>query len=289
MGEQRPAREIEVADAVERLVADELVLETKAVRVHNPVVGQHDGVLQRPAKDKAAAPQLSDIPQEAVRARPAHVALINAVNELEVTPLAPDRRVVAGDLEAHREAVRRRQRDRAFAVRHLDRLQHLNGLARRRLLDDPGTLDKKHKRSRAAVHDRHLGPVELDHDVVDAETRERRHQVLDRRHPIAVAVAETGAHIGGADVLIARRQLRSTEVGAPKHDARPRLGGMQDHPHLIAAVQADARALDRAAERFLSNHTRGNGFTSPLGYAGSGPAVLLPPPRHERKRCVPTF
>ena len=172
--------------------------------------------------------------------------------------------MVGRDLEAHREAVGGRQRGRALAGRYLDGLQHADGLARNRLLDDPGALDQEDERRRAAVHDRHLGPIEIDHDVVDAEARERRHQVFDGRDAKTVAVAEARAHLGGADVLVGRRHRRAANVGAPKPDARSRLGGMQDHAHRLAAVQTDAGALDRAAERFLSNYPRVNGLLAPL-------------------------
>ena len=45
-----------------------------------------------------------------------------------------------------------------------------------------GRLQKEHKRSGTAVHDGHLGCRQVNGKIIDAETGQRRHQVLDGRH-----------------------------------------------------------------------------------------------------------
>ncbi len=54
----------------------------------------------------------------------------------------------------------------------------------------------------AAIHDRHFGGGEFDHAVVDPETGQRRHQVLDRGDARAVLFEHRAeariANVGGA-------------------------------------------------------------------------------------------
>ena len=45
----------------------------------------------------------------------------------------------------------------------------------------PADCSRNTKRSGAAVHDRHFAGADFDQGIVDAETRERRQQVLDGR------------------------------------------------------------------------------------------------------------
>ena len=62
---QRPAGEIQVADAVQHLVAHELVGKAQALLVQHLIVADHDRVLERAAERQAARPQLLDALGEA--------------------------------------------------------------------------------------------------------------------------------------------------------------------------------------------------------------------------------
>ena len=47
---------------------------------------------------------------------------------------------------------------------------------------DSNLVDGCHERRRAAVHDGHLRPVDLDHRIVDAEPAQRRQHMLSGGH-----------------------------------------------------------------------------------------------------------
>ena len=97
------------------------------------------------------------------------------ISVLKVSPSNDDADVLAADQRGWRNRSRSssRSRDRAAAPpmsrrrATRDRLQHLDGAARRVLLDDAGAFDQEDEGRRAAVHDRHFRPVELDDRVVD--------------------------------------------------------------------------------------------------------------------------
>ena len=78
--------------------------------------------------------------------------------------------------------------------------EHLQVAPRRLERPDPGFLNQVDERRRAAVHDRHFRRVELDDDVVDAETDERGQQVLDGVDLDGVA-HQAGRVVDRADVL----------------------------------------------------------------------------------------
>src|SRR5262249_11839367 len=68
MPDDRISREREIADRVQDLVADELVLEAERV-VQNPRLAEDDRVLERSAEREAVLPHHLDILEERERAR----------------------------------------------------------------------------------------------------------------------------------------------------------------------------------------------------------------------------
>ena len=102
---------------------------------------------------------------------------------------------------------------------------------RRVLLVDAGRLQQEHERAGAAVHDRQLGAGDVDVQVVDAEARERRHQVLDGRDARAVDLA-------ASTTAACRRRWR-------------RCAGIADRPREIDAMEHDAGVDGRRAQRQL--------------------------------------
>ena len=127
---------------------------------------------------------------------------------------------------------------------------------------DAGLIDGFDERPRAAIHHRNFRPVDLDHDVVDVEGAQRRHEVLDRRHRDTVRthrraqvscfhMAEVGRDFPIASV---------SEIGTEEVDAAIGLGRMQGYADLLAAVNPDARQRRAIAQRRLrpqmpSRHT----------------------------------
>ena len=90
--------------------------------------------------------------------------------------------------------------------------------------------------------------------VVDAEARERREQVLDRRDA-RVAINKSGAELGVADIFGGGPDFRRRiEVGTPEHDARVGRTRPQGHQDLLSGVQPHALGADRVLECALSEH-----------------------------------
>src|SRR5262245_54120180 len=72
--EQGPARQRQIADRVQHFVANELVGETRTLRVENAVVADNERVLQRGAERVACVPQRRYIAHEAEGARARDIA-----------------------------------------------------------------------------------------------------------------------------------------------------------------------------------------------------------------------
>src|SRR5207248_2896381 len=111
---------------------------------------------------------------------------------------------------------------------------------RRRLLDDACLLDEQHEGRRTAVHDGKLGGVEIDVNIVHAESAERGHQMLDGVDLDAVAYqARRQARL--ADEFGARRKINwRGEVDAPEYDSGIRRRGAHADAHLLSGVEPDA-------------------------------------------------
>src|SRR6202040_2734086 len=73
-------------------------------------------------------------------------------------------------------------------------------------------------RQRRAVEDRHLGPVEVDAQVVEVADPHRGEQVLDRRDRHVVA-PQAGGELDRAHLAGERRDLDAAAVGAPEDDS----------------------------------------------------------------------
>ena len=76
------------------------------------------------------------------------------------------------------------------------------------------------KASRAAVHDRHFRPVDLDQRVVDAEAGQRGEHMLGGGAQRSVGIAEHGREFGGGDRAHVGAHL---PVGGPSMPVRTKL------------------------------------------------------------------
>ena len=174
----RVADEGEVADHVENLVADELVLEPQ--RVEDAGLPEHDRVLERAAERQALLAQHLDFLQEAERPRRrdlVHERLLIHVHRLL---LVTEERVVEADRVGDAEAIGREERDALVALLNLDLTKDLDRLARHTEVLHARVLNQVDPGGGAAVHDRHFGVIELDERVVDPQGAQGREQVLDR-------------------------------------------------------------------------------------------------------------
>ena len=85
--------------------------------------------------------------------------------------------------------------------------------------------------------------VQFDDDVVDAESRERRQQVLDRLDRDRLA-GQPGLVGNAAKVRDGRRDLQPSEVGALEPDAVIRRRRLQRQSDLVAGLTAYSGAGD---------------------------------------------
>ena len=137
---------------------------------------------------------------------------------------------------------------------HRDRLQDADEFFCDRLLFDARRLQQEHERAGAAIHDGHFARRHVDVHIVDAQTRERRHQVLDRRYAHAVAF-EARRQSGVADMIGIGLDIdRLRQIDAPKHDAGIGRGRTQRQIDLFAGMQSDAGGADDVFERALLDH-----------------------------------
>jgi len=96
--------------------------------------------------------------------------------------------------------------------------------------------------------------VDLHQRVVDLQTGERRHQMLDRRHRRASRIAEHCAQRRLPDVRPLRFDQPFASVrqpGAKEDDSRIDVGGMEDHASGTSRMNADPLDLDAIAQRRL--------------------------------------
>ena len=114
MADDRMADERQVADDVENLVADELVLE--AQRVERPGLAEHDGVVERPAQRESALTHHLDVLEEAERARRGDVFGEALFRQSHGAALLTKQRMVEADRVGDLEVVRRVERDPLVAL-----------------------------------------------------------------------------------------------------------------------------------------------------------------------------
>jgi hypothetical protein len=258
LADQRMAEQVEIADRVEHLVADELVVEAQALAVEDLGLVEDDRRLQAAAQAQARRPHRLDVLHEAERAGArdlAHVRMLGEVDD-DVAILRAEHRMREVDAEVELEPGERVEARPLVAVAGLDGARNAQVFLRRLLLDDARRLQQEHVGPRAAIHDRQLGTGDVDVEVVDAETGERRHQVLDRRHRRG-AVIERGGKTRVADVAGDAGDRRAAgEIRAIKHNAVVDGRRSQRELDARAGVQADARGAGDGLQRALLQHGR---------------------------------
>ena len=164
---ERQAEQHQVADDVEDLVADELVLEAQRLLRDDLVALDDDGVVETAALDLAQLDELLDVLVDREGAGGGHLRDVGVGIDREREVLRMDAAVVgrgAGNLQA----VGRQRDDRGAAARHGDRLVEHKVLPFRLLFDRLGLQDEIHERLGRAVHDGRLARVHLHQHVVDA-------------------------------------------------------------------------------------------------------------------------
>ena len=127
------ADERQVADHVEDLVADELVLEAQGV-VEDAGLAEHDRVVERAAEREPALAQHLHFLQEAERPRRRDLLDERLVGDPHRPGLMPEERVIEADAVGDLEVIRRIERDPLVPLRQRDRaetLRYLRGAVNR--------------------------------------------------------------------------------------------------------------------------------------------------------------
>ncbi len=183
---------------------------------------------------------------EAESARPRDLLQVRRLGEVHRNRLrrALDHRVLEFDRERELVAVVRLEPRPFVAILDFNAPRDAQEALRRTLLHDAGLLHQKHERRGAAVHDGHLGRVQVDVGVVHAEAAQRGHQVLDGVDLDSFAHQARGG-LGFADQVCSRRNVdRRCQVHAPENDAAVGRRLSQRHAHFLAGVQPDAGSAD---------------------------------------------
>ena len=228
VADERRAEEVEVADGIQQFVAHEFVVKAQALFVQNAVVIHDDGVIQSAAEGQAVALQVFNVAQKAESAGAADFADVAAAGEVEaglVVAVAEDGVVeVDGEIEAAAGKGRESRPFVAFAYFYgfEDLDEALGGV----LLADARLLQEIDEGRSAAVHDGDFWRVQLDDDVINADTGERRHEMLNGGDAHAAVIDERGAELGVAHEVGACRDFgERVKVGAAEGDTAVGGGG----------------------------------------------------------------
>ncbi len=212
--DQAVPEQVQIADRIENLVLDELVVVAQPVLVEHAVIVEHDRVVLAAAEREVVRAQVLDVFLETEGTRATHFLDKRCGGKVDHAGLLllGKQRMIEIDFETDLEAVERREFDPLVAILDADLLFDLDEFFRRVLLDDTGRLDQKYERSRAAIHNRNLFRAEIDVSVIDAETGNGRQQVFDCRDSNTV-LDQRGRQIGIAPDEPGSRPARRGRYG----------------------------------------------------------------------------
>ena len=110
--------------------------------------------------------------------------------------LSSDRRFGKVDFDGNRGCPRRLETGEVFTLADFDLPFNPYSEPGQALGNKPRLSDQRHEWRAAAVDNRYLVVVDLDHQVIDAACAQRGHQVLDRAQGDAELVTEHRTHAG---------------------------------------------------------------------------------------------
>ena len=270
------AGEGEVADEVEHLVADELVVEAEGA-VLDFAFADEDGAAVGGAADEAHVAEHGFVFAEAEGAGGGDEVGVGAGVEVAEEARGADGR---GEVDTVVDLVAGAGVDAdelgaVFAVfRDFDGLEDAQVLAAASLGFEAGAEEGFDVGEGGAVEDGNFKVVEFDDDVVDAVTDEGGEQVF--RCGDEDALAHEGGGVGDAgDVAAVGGDFEVVEIGAAKDDARAGGGGNEAHADGCAAVQADALEVEWFLERVFGMGLRcQRGGRSPVPVPTAGPKCI---------------
>ena len=210
VGLETDAGEDDVADDIEDLVADELVLEAQGLLADDLVALEDNRGVERAALDETLLDEAFDIFVDGERARRSDLRLVGLGIDINRQVLRVDAAVIgrgAGDAQS----VEGQGDDGAAAFVDCDWMRERERFALGFLFDDAALVDERREGAGRAVDDRRFGGVELDDGVVHGHAAEGREHVLDRVQLDGVGgdgrlALQFGDHLGHrADLRLAEK------------------------------------------------------------------------------------
>ena len=212
----------EIADEVEDLMADELIIETQRA-VEDALTVEDDGAGFGDAADEAHVAQHLLVFLKAESARRGDLRGVVSCSEVDGETLAANRRGEI-DLVGNAVAPARIDADELIAFADFDSLADAEVFAAAALCLEADVTEGFDIGERTAVEDGELEVVNFDDDVVDAASDEGRKQVLGGGDEHTLAHQAGGvADLG--DVAAGGRDFEVVEVGAAEEDSTAAWGG----------------------------------------------------------------
>ena len=239
-GLQPGRKQREIADDIEDLVTDELVLIPERFAGENGVATDDDGVLEAATLDETLLHERFHFLVEYEGAGLGDFLGVVAFVEVPVEVL----RVLAGVVRVrtvHFEIVARPGGDkRAVLALDMNGLADVVGENGNVLFDATGLFERFHVDRRAAVADGGFVGVEFDHGVVDAETAQGGEQMFDRVD-LHAALAEGGGAFDLFDVVNVGRDSRFVrEIEALENVAGVGRAGLDGQGNIVTGVERGA-------------------------------------------------
>ena len=178
VGLEANACEDDVADDIEDLVADELVLEAQRLLADNLVALEDDRGVERATLDEALLDEAFDVFVDRERAGRSDLRFVGLGIDVDCQVLRVDAAIIGrGARDA--KAVERQGDDGATAFVDRDRVRERERLALGVLFDDSALVDERREGASRAIDDWRFGGVDLDDGVVHGHAAEGREYVLD--------------------------------------------------------------------------------------------------------------
>src|SRR5258707_5029328 len=204
-GEQWLTRERQIADGIEHLMAHEFVGEAQSLRVEHTILAHHQSIFERSAECVTRTPQFGNVAHETESTGARNLTAERVGLDVERKRLLADKRMIEIDLGFDTETMLVRPQLAICTIfGNRDGLDHLDIAAWQSPRGEAGLVDCIHKRSGAAIHDWHFGPVDFDDHVIDVEATHSCEKVLGGRAKRAFGIAKDSrefscgncAHVG---------------------------------------------------------------------------------------------
>ena len=191
-------------------------------RADHPILVQHDRVVERRALDQPHAAQRLDLVDEPERPRRRELLrerlARHAIRQPCWRPIVACGKSIVTLSSRSSDGCTSYVDSPSVSVNEFRTVRYSTSPG---VVGDPGADQRFDERRRAAVHDRRLGGVEMDLQVIDAAPRDGREHVLHGVHGDGI-LTQLRAPLGEHGVVGERRNPRlARKIRSEKDDARP--------------------------------------------------------------------